>query len=119
MSIGELRSQYERSVLALRSRCATMRLEGLSAEVIARALHAERRRLAAEFKARTPEPLRSRIYERTFAVYGDALGPTVEGLRARRKSWDDILSCWPMPAASLSASSPTRWLREQPRTGVL
>src|SRR5271156_4760796 len=91
MSTGGVALQYERLVLSLRSRVAAMRLESLSAEAIARAMHAERRRLAAEFKERTPEPLRSQIYRRTLAVYGDPLGPTVEQLRAKGRSWEDII----------------------------
>jgi len=68
-----------------------MRGDGVSSEAIARAVHAERRRLAATFKELTPEPLRSRIYARTRAVYGDSLGPTIESLREQNKSWDDII----------------------------
>ena len=68
-----------------------MMAKGKSAEAIARALHAERRKLATHFKEQTPEPLRSQIYRRTFAVYGDPIGPTIEGLRAQGKSWNDII----------------------------
>lgn len=91
MSIVELRSQYEEAVLALRSQVVTMRNGGLSSEAIARVVHAERRRLAAVFKERTPEPLRSRISIRTISLYGDPAGPTVEYLRADGKSWENII----------------------------
>ncbi len=68
-----------------------MRSDGVPAETIARTLHAARRQLAAEFKARTPEPLRSRIQDRTTATYGDPGGPPIDALRARGKSWEDII----------------------------
>ena len=86
MTDPPLRLRYKEAVLALRARVAAMRDNGVSSETIARTVHAERRRLTATFKALTPEPWRSRIHNRTLAVYGDSFGPTIEGLRARRKS---------------------------------
>ena len=88
---GCLRSRYEAAVLALRRRVAAERDAGVSSETIARAIHAERRRLTAAFKELTPEPWRSRIRTRTLATYGDPVGPTIETLRARGKTWDDII----------------------------
>jgi len=99
MMDGDLRSCYEAAVLALRAQVAAMRGRGASSETIARAVHAERKRLAATFKALTPEPLRSRIYNRTLAVYGDSNGPTIESLRARGKSWDDIIESATRPGS--------------------
>jgi hypothetical protein len=64
---------------------------GASAEAIARAVHEERRKLAACFKEQTPEPLRSKIHQQTLTVYGDAIGPTIERPRAQGRSWDDII----------------------------
>ncbi len=31
------------------------------------------------------------IHDRTVAVYGDPLGPTIEFLREQGKSWDEII----------------------------
>lgn len=87
----DVRARYEQAVLALQGRAAELRDSGTSTETIARTLHEERRKLAARFKEQTPEPLRSRIYRRTVEVYGNAIGPTIEHLRARGKSWDDII----------------------------
>jgi hypothetical protein len=39
----------------------------------------------------TPPEMLSKIYERNLAKYGDKLGPSIEWLRARGKSWDDII----------------------------
>jgi hypothetical protein len=91
MTADPLRSEYEAFVVALKARADTMRREGILPEVIARAMHAERRRLARVCKERTPEPLRTRIYNRTLAAYGDPLGPEIDDLRAKGKSWDDII----------------------------
>jgi len=85
-----MREKYELAVAELRARADQLRSSGADAEQIARTLHAERRALAAHFKEATPEPLRSRLYERTLRVYEDRLGPTIEFLRARGKSWEDI-----------------------------
>ncbi len=91
MSGEDVRARYEAAVSGLGARVVAMRQAGASAEEIARAVHAERRSLAAQFKRQTPEPLRSLIQRRTLAVYGDPLGPTIAHLRARGKSWDDII----------------------------
>ena len=105
MTAGSLRSMYEARVAALRAQADAMRRDGASAEAIARAMHAQRRRLAAVFKERTPEPLRTRIYDRTRAVYGDPLGPGIDDLRAKGKSWDDIIE---------SATRPGRPMPDDP-----
>jgi len=95
----DLRARYEQAVRALRQRADDMRREGACAEAIARALHAERRRLATCFKAQTPEPYRTRIRERTLETYGDALGPSIELLRARGKSWEAIIESAARPGS--------------------
>jgi len=68
-----------------------MRAAGSSPETIARTLHAERRALGVRYKDMTPEQLRQQIYQRNMEKYGDPLGPSVEWLRARGKSWEDII----------------------------
>lgn len=73
-----LRSCYENAVRDLSDRAAEMRRGGASAETIALALHAERRRLASLFKEQTPDPYRTRIYERRIRVYGSSFGPSIE-----------------------------------------
>jgi hypothetical protein len=85
------RLEYETQVMALQIRAESMRTRGFAPEAIARALHADRRRLCRVFKERTPEPARARIVERTLAVYGDPLGPSLEYLRSKGKSWEEII----------------------------
>jgi hypothetical protein len=80
-----------------------MRGDSASSETIARTVHDERRRLTAAFKELTPEPWRSRIHNRTLAAYGDLIGPTIENLRARGKSWDDIIASATRPGSWFSS----------------
>jgi hypothetical protein len=89
--MSSLRRHYEDEVRELRSRVEAWRHEDLPIEQIARRVCAERRALAVLFKQRTPEPMRSAIMQRTVETYGDPLGPTVEFLRARGKSWEEII----------------------------
>jgi uncharacterized coiled-coil DUF342 family protein len=90
ISIRSLRAEYETAVRSLRNRIDSMRQEGQDSEAIARTVHAERRKLAKRFKDRTPEPLRSILYQRTEAAYCDPLGPSIERLRSGGKTWEEI-----------------------------
>jgi len=86
-----LREDYEAGVRDLAARVKHLRCSGAPVEAIARTIHAERRALSTHFKSLTPEPMRTRIHDRTVAVYGDPLGPTIEYLRAQGRSWDEII----------------------------
>jgi hypothetical protein len=109
MSEDTVRHKYELAVRALRARAHEFRVTGASSEAIARVLHAERRALAARFKDATPEPLRTALYERTFRVYGDRLGPTIEFLRTQGKTWEDIIegATRPGPLPSIERATPS------------
>lgn len=87
-----LRRQYVEEVQFLAGKAETMRLAGSSQEDIARTLHADRRALGVKYKNLTPAPKLEEIYQRNLKKYGDRLGPTVEWLRERGKSWDDIIN---------------------------
>jgi hypothetical protein len=100
MTRAPLRLEYEAQVMALRSRADAMRRDGSSPEAIARAMHAARRQLCQVFKEQTPEPQRTRIFERTRAVYGDPLGPSVEFLRRQGKSWEHIIASASRPGCA-------------------
>jgi hypothetical protein len=56
-------------------------------------------RLTAAFKALTPKPWRSRIEARTLAAYGDPVGPTINTLRSRGKTWDGIIESATRPGS--------------------
>jgi len=62
----------------------------MNEEAIARTLHAARRSLGVEYKNLTDPTLLERIYERNLQRYGDKLGPTIEWLRNRGKTWKQI-----------------------------
>lgn len=101
------RDRYEALVRQLALRAEALRHQGADPETIARTLHAERRALSTRFKDLTPAPLRTVIHDRTVAVYGDPLGPTIEFLRAQGKSWDEIIDGatrhGPLPGSPLDA----------------
>lgn len=86
----KLRAEYERAVEAITHKVLAMRQSGIDKEAVARWAHAERQGLAQAYKDLTPEPLRSRIRERTIATYGQAAGPSIDYLRQQGKSWDQI-----------------------------
>ncbi|HEY2034786.1 MAG TPA: hypothetical protein VGH02_13975 [Rhizomicrobium sp.] len=87
-----MRAEYEKRVRDLAAVAERMRRDGADAETIARTVVAERRALAAHYKEMTPEPLRTRIFAHTVAVYSDPLGPTVDYLRGKGRSWEEIIA---------------------------
>lgn len=91
VAMPALRLEYEAAVKGLAKREAALRAGGASPEEIARELSAARRARGVEYKALTPAEKLSEIYARNLEKYGDKLGPTVDWLRARVKSWDDII----------------------------
>ncbi len=97
-----LRDDYELAVRALANKADALRGQGASPETIARALHADRLALAVGFKHRTPEPLRTQIYARTEAKYGNPSGPTIESLIAQGKSWEQIIDGATRPGLAMT-----------------
>ena len=86
-----LRQQYEAAVSKLAEKAHAMRGKGASPERIARLLHSERRALGVKFKDLTPPDKLTEIYARNLQRYGDKLGPSIDWLRARGKTWDQII----------------------------
>lgn len=86
-----LREAYEAEVKGLARKEEQLRGEGKSPEEIARALHAERRNIGEKYKDLTPPELLKKIYARNLKLYGDKLGPSIKYLRAKGKSWEDII----------------------------
>ncbi|MER8105536.1 DUF6531 domain-containing protein [Kitasatospora sp. NPDC094016] len=85
------RQAYISEVEALKGKVGQMRAAGKSDEEIARTLHQARRDLGVKYKDATEEGKREAIYARNLTVYGDKLGPSIDWLRARGKSWQDII----------------------------
>jgi len=86
-----LRLAYLEAVEELRVAGQSLRAAGGDTEQIARMMHAQRRAIGEEFKAMTPPDELAKIYARNIEKYGDKLGPTVDFLQAKGKSWDQII----------------------------
>ncbi len=68
----------------------TMTTRAEAGEVLARTLHAERRKLGEVFKKATPWVLRQFVYARNWLKYNDIYGPTYESLIKKGKTTQDI-----------------------------
>lgn len=89
-AIQDLRVEYEQAVQAIAHETSVMRQARMAPESIARWAHAERQRIAEAYKSLTPEPLRSKLLKRTSDTYGQTSGPSIEYLRGKGKSWEQI-----------------------------
>ncbi|RMX06263.1 cell wall-binding protein [Vandammella animalimorsus] len=78
-------------VNALKAKADEMLKSGVDKETVAREMHASRRELGVKYKNLTPEDMLEKIYQRNIERYGDKLGPSIEWLRNKGKSWDDII----------------------------
>jgi len=68
-----------------------MRAAGATPEQVARQLHQMRRELGVKYKSLTPPEKLEEIYTRNLQKYGDKLGPSIEWLRSKGKSWEQII----------------------------
>ena len=87
----DVRTQYEAAVIELQRTTTSMLAAGDSEEDVARWAVTERNRIKRHFRALTPAEALTTIEAWTLARYGDPLGPTADQLRARGKSWREIL----------------------------
>ncbi|MGJ7513177.1 hemagglutinin repeat-containing protein [Pseudomonas baetica] len=85
-----LRQAYVDEVNGLSEISLSMRAAGATPEQVARQLHQIRRELGVQYKDLTPPDKLAEIYERNLRVYGDKLGPSIDWLRAKGKSWEQI-----------------------------
>lgn len=91
-TLPPLRCDYVAAVRGIADEVAVMRAAGRSAEDIARWAHGARRDIGVKYKNLTPSAKLEEIYTRNLNKYGDKLGPTVEWLREKGKSWEDIIT---------------------------
>lgn len=89
--IPPLRQKYIDEVNALPQKADKMRKAGMSSEKIAKTLHAERRAIGIKYKDLTPTDKLKEIHARNIEKYGDKLGPSIQYLRNKGKTWDDII----------------------------
>ena len=95
-----LRNEYEAQIRNLTDKADRLSEQGLSAAVIAQAVHAERRALSIDYINRNDPESRQTIYERNLHTFGDKLGPTLDFLREQGASWEGIIE---------SAAHPESW----------
>ncbi|WP_434572518.1 hypothetical protein [Pseudomonas sp. Z3-8] len=85
-----LRQAYVDEVNSLSEISLSMRAAGATPEQVARQLHQTRRELGVQYNDLTPPDKLVEIYERNLRVYGDKLGLSIDWLRAKGKSWEQI-----------------------------
>ena len=68
-----------------------MSAAGNTPEEIARTLYQMRRDLGIKYKNLTPPGMLEQIYQRNLKKYGDKLGPMIDYLRAKGKTWEEII----------------------------
>lgn len=88
-----LRKRYEAEVQALRQLRAELEARGIDVEQIAREPHRQRRAIGLRYKLRTPVFGRRgqiAIYRRNMRKYGNLLGPSIDWLRLRGRTWEEI-----------------------------
>ena len=90
-SLKTLRKQYEYAVKSIGNIIPKMRKAGMTSKEIAIKVHGLRRAIGKKFKKLTPPDQLKIIYERNLKKYGDKLGPTIEYLRKKGKTWEDII----------------------------
>ena len=86
-----MRQEYIKEVRGLAEVVDKLRNQGKTSEEIARMASKMRRDLGIKYKDVTLIEIREVIYARNKAKYGDELGPTVEYLRARGKTLEEII----------------------------
>jgi hypothetical protein len=90
-ALPPLREAYIKEVEALKGTAAELRKAGKSEEAIARTLHQKRRDIGVKYKDLTPPEKREEIYQRNQKLYGDKLGPTIDNLIGKGKTWEQII----------------------------
>ena len=110
-----LRQSYEKEVADLVNLKDSLLKQNLSTEEIARILNKTRRDLGIKYKEATPQPLRDYIYAVNQNRYGDPLGPTVDLLISRGKTFEQIIESSSRPNADINKllSGFEEWLRRQ------
>ncbi|MBA4329058.1 MAG: hemagglutinin [Polaromonas sp.] len=88
--MADLRLAYENAVAQLGAQVADRLAAGEPQEQVARWAAGQRDRLKQVYRDKTPARALAIIEARSLAQYGNRLGPSVEQLRARGKSWVDI-----------------------------
>jgi archaellum component FlaC len=90
--LPKLRQEYIKEVRNLAEVVDKLRNQEKTSEDIARMVSQMRRDLGIKYKDMTPPELREIYYEANIKKYGDPLGPTIEYLRSRGNTWEEIIA---------------------------
>lgn len=91
MPHSDLRSQYEAAVANLATAVARQLASGATLEETARWAVAQRDAIKRIYRQQTPPAVLAFIESKTMRRYGNAMGPSVDDLRAAGKSWQQII----------------------------
>jgi hypothetical protein len=86
-----VRQQYESEVLALTDLASSLRNMGKSSEEVARLVYAERNLLKVKYRDLTPPDLLRKFEQDQIQRWGNPFGPTIEQLRAKGMTWEEII----------------------------
>ena len=95
-----LRQAYVTEVISLKKEAEILKKGGMPLEEVARTLHARRREIGIRYKELTPALKLDVIYKRNLMKYGDQYGPTIEYLRSKGNSWEDIIESASRPGGT-------------------
>jgi hypothetical protein len=104
MPSSDVRESYEAAVTALAEAAARRLASGECEEQVARWAVAQRTALKRHYRALTPPDVLAAIEARSLLQYGEPMGPSIEALRARGKSWRAIID-----SASRPGGGPGHW----------
>ena len=90
-SVPALRQAYMDDVASIADEVAAWQKAGADPEFIAREAWANRRALGIQYKNLTPADELARIHARNLERYGDPLGPSIDWLRSRGRTWEQII----------------------------
>ncbi|MDH0340180.1 hemagglutinin repeat-containing protein [Chromobacterium haemolyticum] len=85
------RIAYESEAESLAFQANKMLRQGVSEEVVAKWAHAQRNKLKVDFRDISPKDFVIQAEKRNVERYGNPLGPTIEQLREKGKSWRQII----------------------------
>jgi hypothetical protein len=90
-SKAPLRLQYQTEVESLKLFAEDAVKRGANQEEVARQVYAKRNELKQKYRDLTPPDVLEIIDKRNLGLYGNTLGPTIEHLQAKGKTWQNII----------------------------
>jgi len=86
-----LRQAYVRDVYNIKQSVVEMKATGMSDESLASYAYNARNHLKVKYRSNTPKNVLDEINRRNMQKYGSELGPTIEFLLEKGKTFDDII----------------------------